>query len=275
VLAQLAGRAVNAVTPTGNLGEAIKISVLTEHVSQARALATILLYNVVSFSVELGIVAVAAPIIAIFVPKLRVMMLVASAVCAVLSVGIYLLVRFGVLGGVGRLLRRLRIISAARHATLGPKLTSIDDMMKYTAGARRRDRWLGIVLVSVSRLTSMMLSLMILYAIGETITLRFVAGYTVGGFMVYMLASFVPMGLGVSEGGYYKLFQALGENPARGTTLVLARRVTLIMYAGIGIVLTTASETVKRARAKHLVPAPAKIPEAVAVINPAPAPATE
>jgi len=33
---------------------------LTEHVSQARALATILLYNVVSFSVELGIVAVAA-----------------------------------------------------------------------------------------------------------------------------------------------------------------------------------------------------------------------
>src|SRR5678815_631350 len=62
VLSQLAGRAVNAVTPSGNLGEAVKVSVLVEHVSQSRAVSTILLYNVVSFSVELMIVAVAAPI---------------------------------------------------------------------------------------------------------------------------------------------------------------------------------------------------------------------
>ncbi|MEO8554513.1 MAG: lysylphosphatidylglycerol synthase domain-containing protein, partial [Kofleriaceae bacterium] len=66
LLSQLAGRSVNAVTPTGNLGEAVKVSVLTEHVSQSRAVATILLYNVVSFTVELATVAIAAPCIAIF-----------------------------------------------------------------------------------------------------------------------------------------------------------------------------------------------------------------
>ena len=48
-----AGRSVNAVTPSGNVGEAVKISVLAEHVSNSRAVATILLYNVVSFTVEL------------------------------------------------------------------------------------------------------------------------------------------------------------------------------------------------------------------------------
>ncbi len=91
-----------------------------------------------------------------------------------------------------------------------------------------------------------------------------------------MLSSLVPMGVGVSEGGYYKLFKALGENPARGVTLVLARRVTLIMYAAIGVVLVTANETVKRARAKHRAPTVVGIPlepglpEAVASIVPRP-----
>src|SRR5260221_12326334 len=37
LLSQLAGRSVNAVTPSGNLGEAVKVSVLTDHVSQSRA----------------------------------------------------------------------------------------------------------------------------------------------------------------------------------------------------------------------------------------------
>src|SRR4051812_11094840 len=64
VLSQLAGRAVNAVTPSGNLGEAVKVSVLVEHVSQSRAVATILLYNVVSFTVELVTVGIAAVVMA-------------------------------------------------------------------------------------------------------------------------------------------------------------------------------------------------------------------
>jgi uncharacterized membrane protein YbhN (UPF0104 family) len=92
---------------------------------------------------------------------------------------------------------------------------------------------------------------MILHAVGESITLGFVAGYTVGGFGIYLMSSLVPMGVGISEGGNYALFRALGENPARGVTLVLARRVTLIMYAAIGLVLVTASETVQRARERQ------------------------
>jgi uncharacterized membrane protein YbhN (UPF0104 family) len=106
----------------------------------------------------------------------------------------------------------------------------------------------------------MTLSLVILHAIGEPITVGFVAGYTVGGFVVYMAASLVPMGLGISEGGTYGLFKALGENPARGTALVIARRVTLVAYAAIGLVLVITSETVRRAREAHKpVPAPAPI----------------
>jgi hypothetical protein len=59
------------------------------------------------------------------------------------------------------------------------------------------------------------------------------------------------MGIGINEGGYHTLFRALGDNPARGTALILARRVALILYAAIGLVLVTASETVQRARERQ------------------------
>jgi uncharacterized protein (TIRG00374 family) len=281
LLSQLAGRSVNAVTPSGNVGEAIKVSVLTDYVSQSRAVATILLYNVVSFSVELATVAVAAPIMVLLLPmpaSLRWVFLIAGAVCAILSLGLYVLVHRGMLESFGRLGTRIRIPGLGLfrrrvlkragatsrliqdYTKLQGTLRGVDDKMRMSAGARKRDRITGIVAVVLSRLTSMTLSLVILHAIGESITVAFIAGYTVGGFVVYMLASLVPMGLGISEGGNWWLFRALGENPARGTALVIARRVTLVMYAAIGLVLVTASETVRRARDRHQT-APAKSPE--------------
>ena len=251
LLSQLAGRSVNAVTPSGNVGEAVKISVLTEYVSGSRAVSTILLYNIVSFSVELLIVAAAAPFMALLLPlpgTWRALFLIAGVVCLAISVGLYTLVHRGMLASLARAGVRLQLLSPARFERWHAKLASVDDKLRLIAGARSRDRWLGIASVIASRLVSLGLSLVILHAIGEPITVAFVAGYTVGGFVVYMLASLVPMGLGISEGGTWELFRALGENPARGTALVIARRVTLVMYAAIGLVLVMASETVQRAR---------------------------
>lgn len=271
LLSQLAGRSVNAVTPSGQLGEAVKVSVLTEHVSQSRAVATILLYNVVSFTVELAMVAVAAPFVALLVPmpsSLRWVMLGAGIVCAVLAVGLYVLVHKGVMASIAKVARRVYVPGLASlrrkiwknpnpsHYLLSPEtaeawhdsLAAVDDKMRVSEGARARDRISGIAAVTMSRLTSMTLSLLILHAVGESITVGFVAAYTVGGFVIYMLSTLVPMGLGISEGGNYWLFRALGENPARGVTLVVARRVTVVLYAAIGLILVAASETVARAR---------------------------
>jgi uncharacterized protein (TIRG00374 family) len=274
VLSQLAGRAVNAVTPSGNLGEAVKVSVLVDHVSQSRAVSTILLYNVVSFSVELMVVAVAAPIMVVLVPmppSVRWLMILTCVVCSVIAIALYTLVRRGVLESFARACTRIWVpglarvrgwiwkpetpsrylLSQERYERWQDRLRAVDSKMRLSSGARTRDRWIGIAAVTASRLTSMSLSLMILHAVGESITLGFVAAYTVGGFIIYMMSSLVPMGVGISEGGNYTLFRALGENPARGVTLVLARRVTLIMYAAIGLVLVTASETVQRARERQ------------------------
>ncbi|HTR49340.1 MAG TPA: lysylphosphatidylglycerol synthase transmembrane domain-containing protein [Kofleriaceae bacterium] len=266
VLAQLAGRSVNAVTPSGNLGEAVKISVLTEDVSNSRAVATILLYNVVSFTAEFGFVAVAAPIAAVLVPMpawTQYTLLVIGAVSLVIAIGLYALVRRGMLTSVARAALKIHVLSPARYTRWEQKLRAVDDKLRLVAGARRRDRMIGIGAVLASRATSYSLSLLVLHAVGEPLTLAFVAAYIVGSHAIYLVSSLVPMGLGISEGGNYWLFKALGENPARGVTLVIARRVTLVMYAALGLVLFAASETVRRARDRQRVPA----------AEPAPAPA--
>ncbi|MGE5185666.1 MAG: lysylphosphatidylglycerol synthase transmembrane domain-containing protein [Acidobacteriota bacterium] len=264
LLSQVAGRAVNAVTPSGNVGELVKMTVLTDVVSESRAVATILLYNVVTFSVELLVVAVAAFPLALLVPMpagLRTLLLISGVLCFVLSIGLYVLVHRGMLVGVAKLATRLRLLSKPRYERWHARLQGVDDKMRLVAGARRRDRWLGIFLCTVSRLNSIFLSLLILHAVGEAMTVKFVAAYTAGQFFIYMLASLVPMGLGISEGGYDGLFRALGENPARGVTLAFARRAVTIVYAAVGLFLVTTSETVKRARQRQKAPAPAPVPQ--------------
>jgi hypothetical protein len=274
LLAQVSGRAVNVVTPTGNLGELVKMSVLTEYVSQSRAVSTILLYNVVRFVIELGFVALAAPFCALLVPmstSVRVMILALGVGCLVISVGCYALVRKGMLASVARALVKIRILSKARYGKWEAKLRDIDDKLKLTSGARRRDRLIGIVCVVFSQLVSMGLSLSILMWLGEDLTLGFVGAYVVGGFVIYNVAVMVPMGLGLSEGGWYSLLTVMGEGPARvaaGTTMVYARRVTVIIYAAIGLVLVAASSTVKRAREKQkaAAAAPPPAPESGSVV---------
>jgi len=274
VLSQLAGRAVNAVTPSGNLGEAVKVSVLVEHVSQSRAVATILLYNVVSFSVELVTVGVASLVMAIFLPipaAWRWMLVGGGVLVLVLAFAIYALVRRGLLVSAVRLAARIpvpglrlirrrlwkldqpsrHLLAPARLARWEPRLRGIDDKMRLVEGARVRDRRLGILMVTLSRLTSMTLSFLLLIAMGEKLTIGLVASITVGSFFIYMASALVPMGIGINEGGYYRLFYALGETPAAGTALVLARHVALLVYAAIGLVLVTASETVQRARERQ------------------------
>jgi uncharacterized membrane protein YbhN (UPF0104 family) len=181
-------------------------------------------------------------------PTARSLFLGLGAVSALLAVGIYVLVHRGMLASVARLAKRLRLISSPRFERWEPQLASVDDKLRLVSGARRRDRLAGIGAVILSRACSLLESLVLLYAIGQTMSPGFVAAYTVGGFAIYMLSSLVPMGLGVAEGGYYSLFTALGYNAGFGVTLVLARRCVLIAYAAIGLFLVATTETVQRAR---------------------------
>jgi hypothetical protein len=277
LLAQVGGRAVNAVVPSGNVGEVVKVSVLVEGgVSDARAVSCILFYNLAGMLIEFVMIAVFAPITALLVPMgngLRVLLFACTIICVTAAIGMFALVERGMLvslarllgrisTGFARLLARVRILSAAglarwqdrsktRFDRWQVKLAAIDDKLRSTGGARRRDRRLGIGLVFCSRCMSWGITAVLLHALGLPVSLGFFAAISVGGFVIYLLSTFVPLGLGISEGGGYALYQALGANPAFGVTIAVARRSTQLVYATIGLVLVTFTETVQGARARQ------------------------
>lgn len=251
--AQVAGRAINVVTPLGSVGELTKIALLVEHAPQARVVSGVLLYDLVGQEINFVLMAVGAPLTAVFmhVPEaLRVVLYVAGAVAAAIAIAIPLLVRHGLLVSFVSAARRLRVLGEARVVRWRKKLASVDERLRDGTAERRHERTMGLVFMLLSRLLTWAVMGLLVYAAGGPRSLGFLAAVVTAGQLITWIATLVPLGLGISEGGNYALFRALGADPSVGVAVALGRRVTHILYAAIGVVLVSVSQTVRRVRAR-------------------------
>lgn len=242
VRAQVAGRAINAVTPLSSLGEATKATLLMEETASARAIGAVVHYNLAAIGVRLVTIAIGAPLCALILdlPHLLAVALVAGgAVAAALLVAGVLLVRRGMLVSVVDGARGVRLISRDRARRWRAKLAAID---RFDPGCKRP--WLAPACVVASKLLSLASLWVVLRSVGYTAGIGTVAAIATAGTLISMLASVVPMGLGISEGSNAALFAALGAPASLGVTMVLGTRVTLLVYAAIGLVLLSASSVV-------------------------------
>lgn len=235
LVAQVAGRAVNAVTPGGSLGEALKASVLTEAIPTNRAVAAVIYCNLASLIYSLLLVAVGAPLTALFLDlpqAFTIGLVVAGILAAVAAVGLAILVRRGMLSSLVGVGAKLGVISKKRQRRWKKRLDNIDERLSGTAGGHRRKVAAGFVLCS--KLLTWASMWLILAAAGYQASPGEIAAMLSAGVVLGWLGAIVPMGLGVAEGGNYALFHALGAPPTFGVALALARRVNQIIYAAVG-----------------------------------------
>jgi len=274
IMAQVAGRAVNAVTPMGSLGEVVKISMIVEHVPQSRALAAVLLYNITGIEISLVLISFGAPLTALFLDMtgpLATTLFVAGGVCAALAIGLPILVFRGMLSSIVGLGRKLHLVSKKQERRWRSKVESVDDKLRDAKGARRNDRILGIAFLAMSRALNWTITGVLVHASGGPVSIGFLAAVFTAGQVITWAAGMVPLGLGISETGNYGLFRGLGVAPAIGVTVALGRRVNTIIYAAIGLVLVSVNQTVKAAKAakrKARKPQRAAAPAAVAADRP-------
>jgi uncharacterized protein (TIRG00374 family) len=235
VVAQVAGRAVNAVTPGGNLGEALKASLLAEHGGAPRVVAAVMYCALTSFGISLSLIAIGAPLTAIFLDLhggLRVGLVVAGAVAASLLIALVVLVRRGMLHALVWVAEKLRLVSHERRARWEDKLVEIDERLRGVRDPGRFRRATLFVLASKS--LGWFSSWLIVAAAGYQLGLGELAAMLSAGVVLGWIATLVPMGLGIAEGGNYGLFSIIGAPPALGVSLALAKRVLQIVYAVIG-----------------------------------------
>jgi uncharacterized protein (TIRG00374 family) len=253
LMAQVAGRAINVITPFGSVGEVVKIAFLVERVPQSQALAGVLLYDLVGQEISFVLIAVGAPLTAVFmhVPdSLKVLLYAAGGLSAALAVALPLLIRRGLLVTFVSVARRLHILGEARVQRWRKKLATVDERLHDGSDVRRSERTRGFLFMVLSRLLSWAVLALLCYAAGGPTTLGFLAAVVTAGQVITYFSSLVPLGLGVSEGGNYALFRALGADPSVGVAIALGRRVTHILYAAIGLVLVSVSHTVQRIRTR-------------------------
>jgi uncharacterized protein (TIRG00374 family) len=235
VVAQVAGRAVNAVTPGGNLGEALKASLLAEHGHAPRVVAAVLYVALTSFGVSLALISIGAPSTAVFLDLhggLKVGLVVAGVIAAAVLITLVVLVRRGMLHALVWVAQKLRLVSKERRARWEDKLVEIDERLRGVRDPGRMRRATLFVLASKS--LSWFSSWLIVAAAGYQLSLGELAALLSAGVVLGWLSTLVPMGLGIAEGGNYGLFSIIGAPPALGVSLALAKRVLQIVYSIIG-----------------------------------------
>jgi uncharacterized protein (TIRG00374 family) len=247
VVAQFAGRAVNSVTPASNLGEALKVSLLARNCSTGRVTAAVLYAVLASVTMSLTVIAVgtAATAFLFSVPVIaKVALCAAALVSACLGATVVVLVRRGMLTTLTALLARVRVISSARQERWNERLQDLDSRLRGDVGTDHRR---GAVLsIAASQVIQKALTYVTVLAAGYELAPGQFLALLSAGVVLGWIATIIPMGLGISEGGNVALFALMGAPTALGVALALARRVNQVVFALLGFTILAADRVASR-----------------------------
>lgn len=249
VAAQSSGRAVNIVTPFGALGEATKLTMLVTHAPRNRVLSAIVLLNLAGLYLSVTIMLIGTPITLLLIDlpsPLKVTVAIGLAVLVSLMVALGVLIHRGALSTITAMLHRIRIISAARLAAWQDHLREVDHHISELHRNRSAGTWKGILWVLASRLVTWASTVTLIAAVGVAITPTLVIGVLSVGVLISWIASVVPLGLGLADGGNYALYDVLGASGAHGAFITMLNRGRSALLAVVGFLVMAVVHTLNR-----------------------------
>lgn len=248
------GRAINVLTPFGALGEPTKVTMLLDRAPKARLLSSIVLLNVavLYFSVSVMIIGIPITLLLVDVPHgIKVMVGIGMAVLVPLMVMLGIVIQRGAVSTLVGTLHKTRIISQTRAADWKERLKEVDKHIRElhshrTAGTRR-----GIVFVALSKLVTYASTCVLIHAVGVSLTPSLVIAVLSVGVLIQWIASIVPLGLGIADGGNYALYSLLGATGPQGLLVTMMNRARSVAVAILGLgamVVMTALSRYQQAR---------------------------
>ena len=247
--AQVSGRAVNVVTPLSALGEATKLSMLVTHAPRVRVLSAIVLFNLAALYLSVTVMVIGTPITLLLVDLPRALQLTVAAGLAVviaLVVAIGVLIERGATATLIGVLHGVRVISAARRDDWQARLQELDRHLAELHDNRRAGTWRGLLWLVASRLVTWTATLTLISAVGVAITPRLVFGVLSVGVLIAWIASVVPFGLGLADGGNYALYDLLGASGAHGALVTMLNRARSLAVALVGFAVMAVVHTLNR-----------------------------
>src|SRR4051812_12969471 len=236
--AQASGRAINVLTPLGALGEATKVTMLEGHAPRARVLSSLVLLNVAKLYLEVAVMLIGIPITLLLIDlpdAIRMLALIGMAVLVPAMIAIGVMIHRGAVSSLVGIVRRARFISAERAASWKSKLKEVDkhiaELHKHrTAGTRA-----GLWWVLISKILTTASTIVIMVALDIDLGATLIIGVLSVGVLVQWVASIVPLGLGLADGGNYALYEVLGASGDHGMYFTMLWRMRTVFIAALGL----------------------------------------
>jgi uncharacterized membrane protein YbhN (UPF0104 family) len=246
--AQASGIAINRLTPANSLGEAIKVTMLVDHVPKATAVAAIVKFNLATLYIALAVVVLGVPLTLLGLdlpPRLQLAVLIGTAIIIVFGVLLALLLRRGALATAIGALRGLGLLSHVRAQRWTGRVAALDANISAFGNpwARR-----GVLFVAGSRVLSFAATLAVLHAADVPMTAPIVIGMLSVGIVVNWMSNIVPLGLGLADGTNYFLYGALGSSPVAGLAFTMVNRTRTCVLAGMCLAVMFIANLVDRSR---------------------------
>ncbi len=236
--AQASGRAINVLTPFGALGEATKVTMLSEYAPRSRVLSSLVLLNVSMLYLNVLLMLIGIPITILLVDlpdAVKVMCGVGLAVLVPAMIALGVMIHRGAMASLVGMLRGTRIISLERSKSWREKLAEVDKHIRELHNNRTSGTRTGMLFVLLSKFLSDLNMVVIIAAIGVELSPSLIIGVLSVGVLITWISSVVPLGLGLADGGNYALYNMLGASGEHGMFVTMLARARTVSIAIIGL----------------------------------------
>ncbi|HEY0194958.1 MAG TPA: lysylphosphatidylglycerol synthase domain-containing protein [Kofleriaceae bacterium] len=240
LVAQASGRAINVVTPLGALGEPTKLSMLVAYAPRGRVVSALVLMNLSTLYISVLVMIIGTPItlLSVDLPRaLKITVGIGMGVLIPLVIVLGVLVQRGALSTLIGLLRRVRLISSDRRDRWRKQLVEVDRHIAELYKKRSTGTWHGILWVLLSRLITWFATILLIHELGVVVSPLLVVGVLSVGVLIQWVASIVPLGLGLADGGNYALFDLLGAPGMHGAFVTMLNRARSLLVALVGFAI--------------------------------------
>ena len=253
--AQASGIAINRLTPANTVGEAIKVTMLVDHVPKTAAVSAIVKFNLATMYVAITTIVLGVPLtlLSLDLPaRLELAVWIGTAVLVVFAAALVLLLRRGAIATLIGALRTLGLVGAPRAARWTTRVTAFDASIQAFDNPWSRR---GVLAVAGSRVLHCAATIAVLRAADVPLTPAVVIGMLSVGIIVTWMSSIVPLGLGLADGTNYFLYGLLGASPLAGLAFTMVNRTRTCVLAAMGLAIMLLANLLDRAAGPKREPA--------------------
>jgi len=236
---RMAGNAMNYITPSAALGgEVTKVALLATNHRGVEAVSGVLIEKICLALGHLSVVCLGVPFVLWRIELPRPLWLGMLTSTALLASGILTFLLLQKHGKVGVLIRWLaaRRVGGRALQKLAKDFTEIDGVLKRYYRNRPLDLWLAVGWHLTGFSAGIAQTWFFLHLMNKEASLALTATVWFLGMWFDLLSFAVPMNLGVLEGSRIVALKAVGFNAVLGMTYGVALRITLLFWAGFGLV---------------------------------------